>query len=478
MKPTRHTVYIDCTATYHLGTNTGIQRVVRNIVKRATRTSGRSHVRCVPVVAKYGQFWQAGDFDALHVSSVSQTAAPRKPHAIAARLDAHEKAVLGHCARFKGLLVYAYGVSALRRSLRYWGCTVRQLPFARAWLTGRMKRVRPIPGDILLMPDAFWAYDVISPLFKRSYSAWSVIPMIHDLIPLTHPEYCDARFTHGFRELLPRLCRVADAFICISHATQRRLQTYLSDAGMTRQQALPMAVWYSGSDLSSEPDAEIDRLPLRQAVRETPAPGTRFLMVGTLEPRKGYDYVFDAFTSFWNDGGTDSLIIVGRVDSLCEPLLQRMRQSPNHGRFLFVFTDANDRELSHLYRNAHALIFASRVEGFGLPLVEAMQNGLRVIASDIDVFREIGGDHLTYFTAGDANALKQTLVDFAPNDPGASTGSWHTWDEAATELIASAVRLSASDASRVLNDAPIGGTSWSGASIARGSLPRGPDGGH
>ena len=59
--------------------------------------------------------------------------------------------------------------------------------------------------------------------------------------------------------------------------------------------------------------------------------------------------------------------------------------------------DLSDTSLEHAYSHASALVFPSYVEGFGLPLVEAMQRGLQAMGSDIPVFREIGGEFMAYF---------------------------------------------------------------------------------
>lgn len=442
MKKLKQNLYIDCSATYYLGINTGIQRVVRNIVKRTTLIAEKNGISCIPVVSRFGEFWQSEQFRVLHVSSETLNSMVRRGSSISVRLEAHEKAVLKQCEQFKGLIVYAYAISAIRRLVRYAGYAILQTPFLTAWVAGRIQRLQPGPGDLLLMPDAFWAYDVLSPLQKKRYKHLAVIPMIHDLIPLTHPQYCDANFIRTFRKLLPKLCRRASAFICISHATRQTLQQFLLEGNLMREHDLPMALWYSGSDLASEPDAGIDKLPIRDEIRIADASQLRYLMVGTIEPRKGYDYVFHTFSALWEEGRTDTLVIVGRIGWMCEALLQSMLQSPYYERYLFVYTDANDRELDHLYRTASALIFASRVEGFGLPMVEAMQNGLQIIASDIDVFKEIGGNYPKFFKVGDQEALKTIIINFDPaTQRHDSLSSWYTWDEAAFELMTTTIRL-------------------------------------
>jgi glycosyltransferase involved in cell wall biosynthesis len=106
----------------------------------------------------------------------------------------------------------------------------------------------------------------------------------------------------------------------------------------------------------------------------------------------------------------------------------------------------DDNALEYAYANASVLIFPSLAEGFGLPLVEAMQRGLPVIASDIPVFRETGGEFVVYCDIGDSESLarmihglEQTGEVPAARDP--KDWKWITWRQSAQQLV-EAVRTS------------------------------------
>jgi alpha-1,2-rhamnosyltransferase len=87
-----------------------------------------------------------------------------------------------------------------------------------------------------------------------------------------------------------------------------------------------------------------------------------------------------------------------------------------YGRRLFWLDNASDADLFHLYPRARALVFPSFVEGFGMPLVEALRHGARVIASDIPVFREIGRDDVAYFDLLDAGSLAARIREALSSD--------------------------------------------------------------
>ena len=76
---------------------------------------------------------------------------------------------------------------------------------------------------------------------------------------------------------------------------------------------------------------------------------------------------------------------------------------------LFLVRDANDRDLTSLYVATTGLIMASFAEGFGLPIIEAFQRGANVACSDIPVFREIAGEHASYFDPHDSDSLADAV---------------------------------------------------------------------
>jgi alpha-1,2-rhamnosyltransferase len=160
----------------------------------------------------------------------------------------------------------------------------------------------------------------------------------------------------------------------------------------------------------------------------------------TVEPRKNHALLLDTFEHLWADGIDARLLIFGRLGWRSDALARRMREHVQSGRLLVWFEAGADVELDYAYRHVSALIFASRCEGFGLPLVEAMHYGLPVFASDIDVFHEIGGDYPTYFSLDDPRALdavlRQRLELVASIPPGrAPAREWLSWADSARMLL-------------------------------------------
>jgi len=122
-----------------------------------------------------------------------------------------------------------------------------------------------------------------------------------------------------------------------------------------------------------------------------------FLMVGTLEPRKGHYDIIKTFEILWEKGYDVNLIIIGRKGWCIDWLEKYIKNHTQYKRKLFWFDSIDDYELAFFYKKADALIQASKVEGFGLPIIEASTYKIPIIARDIPVFREIGKNNILYF---------------------------------------------------------------------------------
>jgi glycosyltransferase involved in cell wall biosynthesis len=104
-------------------------------------------------------------------------------------------------------------------------------------------------------------------------------------------------------------------------------------------------------------------------------------------------------------------VIVGKRGWLANALGTRLKEHAEFGRRLFWIEKCNDTDLHYLYRHATAVIQPSIAEGFGLPIVEAAHFGAPVIASDIRIFHEVGGQSISYFDPMDSEALAKRLTE-------------------------------------------------------------------
>jgi glycosyltransferase involved in cell wall biosynthesis len=140
----------------------------------------------------------------------------------------------------------------------------------------------------------------------------------------------------------------------------------------------------------------------------------------------------------WADKVDANLVIIGNQGWKTEDLVEKIHCHPELNNRLFWLQGISDEMLEQVYRAADALLAASKGEGFGLPLIEAAQYGLRVIARDIPVFREVAGEHAYYFRGEEprdlADALRSWLL--LGNAAPASIGiPWLTWEQSSRQLL-------------------------------------------
>lgn len=260
--------------------------------------------------------------------------------------------------------------------------------------------------------------------------------VLYDLLPITMPQYFPEGAKNNHEQWL-NVATQADGIICIS-------KTVAEEFDKWRRHHSPKATkkinWFHmGADIVTEHpcigvDAKIDAT-LNQ-LKKYPT----FLMVGTLEPRKGHVHVLDAADAMWASERKFNLVIVGKQGWYVDALATRLRMHPLLGEHLFWLEGVNDECLDKVYKYANCLVAASFGEGFGLPLIEAAQHKIPIIARDIPIFREVAGSNAQYFDsegqAGLRSAMGAWLDRYADGQPQeASNISWLSWRQSAAQLL-------------------------------------------
>jgi glycosyltransferase involved in cell wall biosynthesis len=259
-----------------------------------------------------------------------------------------------------------------------------------------------------------------------------IIFVTYDLLPILRPELFSPtrEVNQALLDWINTITVVSDAVVCISRTVADELHGWLVRTKPQRPQPLALGYFRLGADLhASLPTTGVPADA--QIILEKLSSRPSFLMVGTLEPRKGHRQALDAFELLWTDGIDANLVIVGAKGWMMDDLVDRLCKHAERDSRLFWLKGISDEMLEKIYRTARALLVASEAEGFGLPLVEAAQYGLPIIARDISIFREVAGDHAYYFSGGDpkaiSNALRdwQSLGDAVPASTGIRSFTWH-----------------------------------------------------
>ncbi len=234
--------------------------------------------------------------------------------------------------------------------------------------------------------------------------------VLHDLIPVFHPEFYQGEVDPRFARWLQIVFEVADGVWCVSNAVARELESWLARNPQMVPNGLPrIGFFHLGAEIGRNKVAVTDAARAAIRLADATPQSTTLLMVGTLEPRKGHEQVLDACELLWADGQDVNLLIIGKVGWNVKPLVERLRAHPQAGQRLCWLDNADDATLAEAYASASALMAASYAEGFGLPLIEAAQHGLPIIARDLPVFREVAGPHAWYFQAARPSDLAAAL---------------------------------------------------------------------
>ncbi len=297
------------------------------------------------------------------------------------------------------------------------------------------------PGDVYLSLDFTLSSTPLAEDHLRQLSRRGVrlCFVLYDMLPMLRPDWWPARMRLRFEVWLRCLTEMADTVCCISNAVAGEFRLWLDQARVQVQHAHPkIRHFHLGADLANSAPTlgwppDYDRLCLQLNV------GTTFLMVGTVEPRKGHAQVLAGFDELWVSGADVNLVIVGKAGWMVEDVMAALDAHSQKGVKLFWLPSASDECLDDLYARADCLIAASEGEGFGLPLIEAAQHGLAIIARDLPVFREVAADGAMYFggtTPSDvAEAICRWLRLFESGvAPDSSLIDWLTWQESANQL--------------------------------------------
>ena len=188
--------------------------------------------------------------------------------------------------------------------------------------------------------------------------------MVHDVIPLDHPEFTRPVPRERFTEAMRAVSGRADRVLYISRTSRERAERWFTGFGRVPEGVV------AAPGVMPMPDAQRDEPPIVCAI-------------GTLEPRKNIGFLLD----LWDRMGAEApeLHLIGRrgwnIDARARRLDAKPARIVEHGA-------VSDEVAQEVLRRSSALLFPSLAEGYGLPVAEALQSGIPVICNDLPELRE------------------------------------------------------------------------------------------
>ena len=215
--------------------------------------------------------------------------------------------------------------------------------------------------------------DILSSLKAQGIAT---VVLLHDLIPITHPEFCRPGDGDKHRARVVTALKYASRIIVNSHYTGAELSEFAEREGLT---APPIDAVHLGLDASFT------------ARRTAGNPRPYFVHVGTIEARKNLAFLLTIWRRLHETMGdrAPQLVLIGRYGWENEAVLDHLQRSPNLRGLVHQATNLPDAALAALMSNAQAVLAPSSVEGYDLPAVEACAMGVPLIASDIPAHREL-----------------------------------------------------------------------------------------
>ena len=294
---------------------------------------------------------------------------------------------------------------------------INYIPGHQRWrqFTAIPRIINSLQPDIVLEPSHFGPFQ-ISKSIKR-------VTVIHDLTPLSHPQYHKVGSYFAHKLLLPNIIKLSSLILTNSKNTKNDiLKRYPLGKGKTR------FIHLAPNNISQN-DTTTDL-----------AFGKYILSVGTIEPRKNHIQLVEAFERISNL--KLKLIIVGSIGWKSKPIIARINNSPRRGQ-IQILDNVDDHALAGLYKNAILSVYPSHYEGFGLPILESMKFGTPVLCSNSSSMPEVGGAAARYFPLNDpialAKLIEETIEDSSQLQELRQTSiEWSsnfTWNQTATKTI-------------------------------------------
>jgi len=323
----------------------------------------------------------------------------------------------------------AHQVEALR-GLRYTAqaCFQRVLPKKKAHLPVNVSvQDRPesrqafeataAPGDWLLSLGSPWQLKDYAGLVSaaRARHGLRFALLIHDIVPLRRPEWCDRDVVKAFSTCFHDVAPLADRVFSVSRATAEDAERYAAEAGLalkSRIQPIPL-----GTGFGQPPT------PLRS--ERLPPPGSFALIVSTIEARKNHVLLFRIWRELLATMPREkvpTLVFAGRVGWLVADLMQQLENADWLDGKIRLIEGPSDSELAALYEDCLFTLYPSLYEGWGLPVTESLAHGTPCLAANATSLPEAGGTLARYFDPdnlhGAVRAVRAVL-----DDPSA-LGAW------------------------------------------------------
>lgn len=264
-----------------------------------------------------------------------------------------------------------------------------------------------------------------------------IVTHIHDISFMKFPEYISLKDRFFLNTLIPRSLKQSSAIIAVSEFTKQEI---VSSYGIKPEKIFVVS---NASDV----------LPMKKSLcanerirvqKKYNLPESFLFHIGTLQPRKNIPFLLEGFFRLRERNPDISLLCTGtknsyHYDNRIDDVIAKYHLEKNV-RFLGY---VEEKDLSSIMDLSRAVVSVSLYEGFGLPLLEAMNRGVCLVVSDIPAYREVANDAPVYVHLGDVKELTESLYRVIMDKPfadalrekGLSRSVFFSWEQSAKTLV-------------------------------------------
>lgn len=260
--------------------------------------------------------------------------------------------------------------------------------------------------------------------------------VFYDIFPLTHAHYVDNGIVDSFQKWFFKTLPIIDGIISISQTTENEIKNYLKNLNPSQYNPNTQ---FNFIHLGADFQKNKKNNNLNNSFKNQPNFIPQFLAVSTVEPRKRYDLILNAFNLLWKKNLNIHLHIVGKPGWKNKEIIHQIETHPLLNQKLFWHkTHISDAALQQRYLECDAAIFASDAEGFGLAIVEAAFYHKPLILRDIPVFHEVSQEQAFFFQgtsyADFASDLEKWLSLYEQGKIQSPSLQIYTWQDCAIEI--------------------------------------------
>lgn len=234
--------------------------------------------------------------------------------------------------------------------------------------------------------DIFWQPNFLCP---KKWNKTRLIVTIHDLAGYSHLQYASIKTIISQKLFLKRTCRIASKILAISNDCKQEIVNTLSVPDNKI-----VTIYNSGRTFEEGMSATNEEV--KECLKKYGlCAGEYILFVGTLSPRKNDVVMIKAYIDYRKSGGKKKLLLAGKLANESKKAKKLIDISQFRDDIILSgYVSELDKRI--FYYNAAMLLYPSRLEGFGLPLLEGMKAGIPVITSNVSCMPEIATNAAVY----------------------------------------------------------------------------------